>query len=178
MLSRTHSPQKVLPITHNKTHTHSTSNITLLSSPLSKTKKKNLPLYEERNVFSASFKVPSSSFTKHAHGKLLLQDLHFIPWLRRILSGMNQGRFRLVLAVLVVSVSGRYGPILAESARIEAELTRIEPSRCESEEKKKLRRGTDALAAVSDAAPCVGLRCGTLPAASMLHSSKVPCSWT
>lgn len=34
MLSRTHSPQKVLPITHNKTHSHSTSNITCLSSPL------------------------------------------------------------------------------------------------------------------------------------------------
>ena len=59
---------------------------------------------------------------------------------------------------------------------MEAELALIEPSRRESVKKKKkkktkrLRHGTDAPAAVLDAAPRVGLQCGTLPAAKVLHS--------
>ena len=68
---------------------------------------------------------------------------------------------------------GRYGPILVESARFDANrsrfgtnqaaLAQIEPRRRESEKKKK--KNTDA---DRRAGNCVGRRCGTSGAASML----------
>ena len=103
---------------------------------------------------------------------------------------------------------GRYGPILAESARFGANRSRfgtnrsrfganraasarIEPSRCESEKKKK--KNAEAAPTRGQlrrtprpASRCVRLGCGTLPAASV-HSSLfvsvmrvkliVPCSF-
>ena len=78
---------------------------------------------------------------------------------------------------------GRYGPILAESARFganrsrfgtnRAALARIEPSRRESEKtkkKKKTQTRSDARATASDAESRVGRGCGTPGAASVLSS--------
>ena len=52
---------------------------------------------------------------------------------------------------------GRIVPVWRELARIEAELTQIYKKRKKKKEKEKVRRGTDARAAMSDATPCVGL---------------------
>ena len=72
---------------------------------------------------------------------------------------------------------GRYGPILAESARFGANRSRfntnraasarIEPSWRESEKKKKTQTRSDARATASLR---VGRRCGTSGAASVLSS--------
>ena len=80
---------------------------------------------------------------------------------------------------------GRYGPILAESARFGVNKCESKPNWRESSQvganprgkKKKLKRGTDSQATVLDAASCVGLRCGTLPAASVLSSLPTPWIW-
>ena len=71
---------------------------------------------------------------------------------------------------------GQYSPILAESARFDvnrsrfgtnrAASARIEPSRCESEKKKK-KKNADA---VRRAGNRVGRGCGTSGAASVLSS--------
>ena len=68
--------------------------------------------------------------------------------------------------------SGRINPDRRKSTRIEAESARIKPSRHKSEKKKKkLRHGTNAQATVFR----VGLRCDTLPVASMLSRSLMIC---
>ena len=91
------------------------------------------------------------------------------------------GRFRPVPAVFrpISAVSaadtadttryGRYGPILAESARFgtnRAASARIEPSRRESEKKKK-KKNADAVRRTGNR---VGRGCGTSGAASVLSS--------
>ena len=65
-----------------------------------------------------------------------------------------------------VSAIGRYNLIRS----IRPDSGRIGPVRCEFVKKKKknLRRGIYARAAASLAAPHIGLRCGTLPVASVL----------
>ena len=95
-------------------------------------------------------------------------------------------RFRRISAVFrpisVVSAAGRYDPILAESARFDANRSRfgtnraasarIEPSRRESEKKKKKKTQTwsEARATASNAASRVGRECGTSGAVSVLSS--------
>ena len=82
--------------------------------------------------------------------------------------------FRPTSAISAVSAAGRYGLILAESARFGANQSRfgtnraasarIEPSRRESEKKKK-KKNADA---VQRAGNRVGRGCGTSGAASVL----------
>ena len=72
-------------------------------------------------------------------------------------SGMIQGRFRPVVAVLV---AGRYDsmqPIQLDSGRIDPVRRQSKPSGHESKKKKKLRRNIDTRATMSDAAPRVEL---------------------
>ena len=80
------------------------------------------------------------------------------------------GLFRPFRSSVDITRYGRYGPIMAESARFgvnRAELVRIR-------EKKKLRRGTDTWATASDTASgCVGFGCGILPTTSMLSRTKL-----
>ena len=61
-------------------------------------------------------------------------------------------------------VQHKSAQIEAKFARIEAELARI---RKKKKQQKKIRCSTDARVAASVAAPRVGLRCDTLPTASM-----------
>ena len=96
------------------------------------------------------------------------------------------GRFRRVSAffrpfrpLADTTRYGRYGSILAESARFDANRSRfgtnqaasvrIEPSRCESEKKKKkMQTRSDTRATTSDAASRVGHSYDTSGAASVL----------
>ena len=79
----------------------------------------------------------------------------------------------------LISVVGRYGPILAESTQIGANRRKSKPSQRESsrvginprKKKKKLRHGTNAQATVSR----VGLGCDTFPVASILSRSLMIC---
>ena len=71
------------------------------------------------------------------------------------------GRFNHQLIRPDMADTARFAPTRADSAKIEAELVRIEPSGRESEKRKKKNKkssnaGTDARATVSDAASCVG----------------------
>ena len=65
---------------------------------------------------------------------------------------------------------GRYGPMLAESARFGANRSRFGTNRAESariREKKKTQTRSDVRATASDAASRVGRGCGTSGAASV-----------
>ena len=107
---------------------------------------------------------------KHINMPLRWEFRIFRPDSRQI--SAFSGMFRPYRSPADTNQYCRYGPILAESARFganRAALARIEPSRPESEgKKKKLRRSTDARATASDAVSCVGRGCSTLPAASVL----------
>ena len=84
-----------------------------------------------------------------------------------------QGRFQPVSSVSAVSIASRYDPIWPvqlDSGRISPVRRKSKPSRCKSKgkkKKKKFRRGTDTRATTSR---CVKLKCGTLPATSVLSS--------
>ena len=149
MLSRTHSPQKVLPITHNKMHTHSTSGITFLSFQNKEEKSSTLFCF---SLFTINlWKTTPSGPSLHT---LNLENPHRYD--SRPISACFSS-FQPFRSPANMTWFGRYSLILVESAQIEAQLARIRGKK----EKEKIKCGTDARAATSDsgAAPSQPCSC-------------------
>ena len=161
MLSRTHCPQKVLPITHNKTHTHSTSDITFLSSPLLFPKQKRKIFHSF--LFLSLYNQPMENYSFWTFTSYLESGESSSIWFMA-----DFGLFRFVSTVLV---SGQYDsirPIRLDFGRISANWSRVGMNL--RKKKKKIKRGIDVRAAASGH---VGLRCGILPAVFVLHSESM-----
>ena len=142
MLSRIHSPQKVLPITYNKTHTHPTSDITPLLSSFQNKKEKSSTLFcfslynqpMENYSFRTFISYPDSGESSSA-------------WFKA-----DFGLFQLVSAI---SASGRYDPIQP----IRPDFGQIGANWAKSAWIWGKKKGSDAAqAAASNATPCIGPR--------------------
>ena len=118
MLSRTHCPQKVLPITHNKTHTHSTSDIIFLSSPLLFPKQKWKIFHSF--LFLSLYDQPMENYSFRIFTSYLESGESSSVWF--------MADFGLFQFVSTVSVSGQYDsirPIQLDFGQISTNWSRV-----------------------------------------------------